>query len=246
MMDVKLDHQTNEEGNSEPEEEFKISDLKILFTNKAFLYISFICVLFYSAVFPFMKWASTLMVHKYGIDPSVAGDIPGLLPLGTIALTPLFGIFLDKKGKAASIMIFGSLLLIFSHLIFAIGPTSIIMPYIAIFILGIAFSLVPASMWPSVPKIVEDRYLGSAYASIFWIQNWGLMAMPMLIGYVLDAVNPGVAEQIQGGATGVHYNFTIPMLLFASTGLLAMLFAFLLRAEDKKKGYGIELPNIKK
>lgn len=246
MMDAKLDKQIAEEGNTAPAEEFKISDLKILFTNKAFLYISFLCVLFYSAVFPFMKWASTLMVHKYGADPATAGDIPGLLPLGTMALTPLFGYFLDNKGKAASIMIFGSLLLILVHMLYAVGPVNSFMPYFCIILLGIAFSLVPASMWPSVPKIVDDRYLGSAYAAIFWIQNWGLMAMPTLIGIVLNAVNPGVAEQIQAGVADVHYDFTIPMLMFASTGVLGLVFAFLLKREDKKKGYGLELPNIKK
>jgi len=105
---------------------------------------------------------------------------------------------------------------------------------------------VPASMWPSVPKIVEDRYLGSAYAVIFMIQNIGLMVVPMLIGYVLDVVNPGVTEQIQQGVEGAVYNYTVPMLIFASTGILGLLFAYLLKKEDKKKGYGLELPNIQK
>ena len=143
-------------------------------------------------------------------------------------------------------MILGSILLIAVHMTFALAPSATFIAWAGMIILGIGFSLVPASMWPSVPKIVEDRYLGSAYAVIFMIQNIGLMTIPMLIGYVLEVVNPGVTEQIQQGVEGAAYNYTIPMLIFASTGILGLLFAFLLKAEDKKKGYGLELPNIQK
>jgi hypothetical protein len=111
-------------------------------------------------------------------------------------------------------------------------------------LLGIAFSLVPAAMWPAVPRIVEERYLGSAYATIFWIQNWGLMGVPWLIGWTLDKVNPGVTEQIRQGVEGAHYDYTTPMLIFSATGILGLVFAFLLKQTDKKKGLGLELPNI--
>ena len=162
-------------------------------------------------------------------------------------LTPVFGLFLDYKGKSASIMILGSILLIFVHLAFAFGPASQPLAIGLMLILGVAFSLVPAAMWSSVPKIVDERYLGTAYSTIFWVQNWGLWGMPLLIGWVLDKMNPGITEQIRNGAAGAHYNYTIPMLLFAATGVLGLVFAILLKREDKVSVFGLELPNkIKK
>jgi len=253
IMDIKYDKEEQQEkddalaagGEPEAEEEkFKIKDVGLLFTNKPFIYIAMLCVLFYSAVFPFLKYASDLMVNKFGVDPATAGDIPSLLPFGTILLTPLFGYFLDKKGKGASIMILGSLLLIVVHLVYAYGPASQTLAIVMMLLLGIAFSLVPAAMWPAVPRIVEERYLGSAYATIFWIQNWGLMGVPWLIGWTLDKVNPGVTEQIRQGVEGAHYDYTTPMLIFSATGVLGLVFAFLLKQTDKKKGLGLELPNI--
>ncbi|RLD59932.1 MAG: MFS transporter [Bacteroidetes bacterium] len=238
---AKLKLQSDKAG--EEEEQFKFSDLGRLFTNKSFIYIALLCVLFYSAVFPFMKYASDLMVNKFGVLAKTAGDIPSLLPLGTMILTPVFGLFLDYKGKSASIMILGSILLIFVHLVFAYGPASQPLAIVLMLILGIAFSLVPAAMWPSVPKIVDERYLGTAYSTIFWIQNWGLWGMPLFIGWILDKVNPGVTAQIREGVQGAHYNYTIPMLAFAATGVFGLFFAILLKREDKVSGFGLELPN---
>ena len=246
IMDVKLDKEDQQTASAASEdEEFRISDIGKLFKNKAFMYISMLCVLFYGAVFPFLKYAGDFMVNKFHVPVTTAGDIPSLLPFGTMILTPLFGFYLDKVGKGASIMIFGSILVIFVHLGFAFGPSEIWVAYALIFILGVSFSLVPASMWPAVPKIVEERYLGTAYSVVFYIQNIGLMLIPWLIGVVLDITNPGVAQQIQNGVEGATLNYTVPMVIFAGIGFLGLLFAFLLKAEDKKKGYGLELPNIK-
>ncbi|MEN8119371.1 MAG: MFS transporter [Bacteroidota bacterium] len=241
VMDFKLDKQESIDLSDE-EEEFKFSDIAKILSNKAFWYIALLCVLFYSAVFPFIKYAPDLMVHKYLVLKKTAGDIPSLLPLGTMFLTPVVGLFLDYKGKSASIMIFGSLLLILVHLGFAYGPASPIFAIAMMIILGVSLSFVPGAMWPSIPNIVKDQYLGTAYSLIFWIQNWGLFGIPMLIGWALEEFNPGITEQLQNGAD-VHYDYTVPMLIFATTGLLGLVFAFLLKAEDKKKGYGLELPN---
>ncbi len=241
VMDTKLDKEEKIDL-SEEEEDFKIKDAVKLFSNKSFIYITLLCVLFYAAVFPFMKYASDLMVNKFGVPPETAGDIPALLPLGTMILTPLFGLYLDYKGKSASIMILGSLLLILVHLGFAYGPASQGLAIALMIILGIAFSLVPSAMWPAVPKIVEDKYLGSAYAVIFYVQNIGLMVYPTLIGWVLEKVNPGVTEQIKNGVEAT-YNYTVPMEIFAVTGVLGLIFAILLRREDKTSGFGLELPN---
>jgi predicted MFS family arabinose efflux permease len=241
VMDFKLDKQETIDLSDE-EEAFKLLDVSKLLLNRAFVYISLLCVLFYSAVFPFMKYAAELMVHKFGVAPGTAGDIPSLLPLGTMALTPLIGLFLDFKGKSASIMIWGSILLILVHLGFAFGPSSEFLAIVLMIILGVAFSLVPAAMWPSIPKIVKEQYLGSAYSLIFWIQNWGLMGVPMLIGWSLESSNPGVTEQIKQGIE-VHYDYTLPMFLLAITGILGLVFAFLLKKEDKDKNFGLEAPN---
>ena len=353
FLDKKLDvsqEAFDKENNVVDEEEaFSIKDIWKIITNKGWWYIAILCVLFYSAVFPFIKYATDLMVQKFNINEDWAGAIPSLLPIGAIIFTPVFGSIYDKKGKGATIMIIGSLLLILVHLLYAtpfLNHWS--MAIILILILGISFSLVPSAMWPSVAKIIPERQLGTAYSLIFWVQNWGLMGVPALIGWVVNkycfvgyvtllgtgfttqhgamitkaVVNNQVIEMKETGMVNrkdstftvssinhdskhnivsvisfgndtiskelipdnkfsnidkfslpifsvnktkvdafitekgeriskysivsPYYNYTLPMLLFACFGILALLFAFLLKIEDKKKGYGLELPNIKK
>ena len=357
FMDKKLDASiaaaADTENQPEPEEAFRVRDILKIVTNKGWWYIAILCVLFYSAVFPFLKYATDLMVCKFHINEDWAGIIPALLPFGTILLTPLFGNMYDRKGKGASIMILGAILLIFVHILFSIPflhHWSIAI--LLILVLGIGFSLVPSAMWPSVPKIIPENQLGTAYALVFWVQNWGLMGVPALIGWVLNkwcflgyfaiagtglvtSQGPQITQVVTADqsvfpvteagtvsrkdmdlkitqfikstdgtisavvtaandtiSTGFittkslkkavkkeemkvidyyindkkvenfvtsdgkkisrfsnvfsHYNYTIPMMIFTALGLLALLFAFLLKAEDKKKGYGLELPNIKK
>jgi MFS family permease len=201
-----------------------------------------LCLLFYAAVFPFIKYATDLMMQKYNVDPELAGTIPSLLPFGTIFLTPLFGSLYDRIGKGATLMIAGSMMLIVVHVLFALP----ILDYwwfaaLIMFVLGIAFSLVPSALWPSVPKIIPERQIGTAYALIFWVQNWGLSGVPLFIGWELEAFcKTEVVDGVQ------MYDYTIPMLTFAALGALSLLVGLMLKAEDKKKGYGLELPNIKK
>jgi MFS family permease len=336
------------------EEAFRIRDILKIITNKGWWYIAILCVLFYSAVFPFLKYATDLMVQKFHINEDWAGIIPAMLPFGTILLTPLFGNMYDRKGKGASIMILGAILLIIVHIIFTIPFLNHwVIAIMLILVLGIGFSLVPSAMWPSVPKIIPEKQLGTAYSLVFWVQNWGLMGVPALIGWVLnkycfigyfavagtgfvttqgahisqvvtdnqksytinevglisrknvdqkivqfiksddgkisavitaenDTISSGFIskkslkkaekkqelkvtqyfynekEQIENfvdtegrsvskfNNVFSFYNYTRPMMIFTGLGLLALLFAFLLKAEDKKKGYGLELPNIKK
>lgn len=232
-------------GITSDEESFKMADIWFIIKNKGWWYIAILCVLFYSAVFPFLKYASDLMVNKFNVNPLIAGSIPALLPFGTILLTPFFGNVYDRKGKGATIMIIGAILLILVHTLFSIPflnfkPVAIAL----IIVLGIGFSLVPSAMWPSVPKIIPEKQLGTAYALIFWVQNWGLMGVPALIGWVLDKYCI-TGTRLVDGVSIPTYNYTLPMIIFTCFGLLALLFAFLLKAEDKKKGYGLELPNIK-
>jgi nitrate/nitrite transporter NarK len=247
FFDKKLDKQ--EAANNVPEEEaFKLRDILDIARIRAFWYITILCVLFYSAIFPFIKFATNFVVEKYGVADSFAGVIPALLPFSALLLTPVFGGLYDKKGKGASIMILGSILLVFVHLMFAIPAlNSSAIAVVLVMILGIAFSLVPSAMWPSVAKIIPHSKLGTAYALTFWVQNWGLMGVPLLIGYVLDryCIISTTSKLVDGHVQTIsQYNYMIPMLIFASFGALAIVFAFLLKAEDKKKGYGLENPNI--
>lgn len=251
FQDKKLDAseaKANLEDNSvqEEEESFKVKDIFKIVANKAWWYIALLCVLFYSAVFPFLKYATDLMVNKFGVDEYWAGLIPALLPFGTIILTPFFGNLYDRKGKGATIMIVGSLLLIFVHAMFSIPMLNhFIIAIFLIIILGIGFSLVPSAMWPSVPKIIPEKQLGSAYALIFWVQNWGLMGVPALIGWILDAYCITGYRTVEGIQVP-NYDYTLPMIVFTAFGVLALLLALLLKAEDRRKGYGLELPNIEK
>jgi nitrate/nitrite transporter NarK len=245
FMDKKLDASVSKEETKSSEDEFKLKDIVEIIGNKGFWYIAILCVLFYSAVFPFLKYAADLMVNKFEVEESLAGAIPALLPFGNILLTPLFGGIYDRIGKGASIMILGSLILIFVHAMFSMPFIhNWIIAIILILLLGIGFSLVPSAMWPSVPKIIPEKQLGTAYALIFWVQNWGLMGVPALIGWVLDKYCV-TGQTVREGLTVNTYDYTLPMIIFALFGVLAVVFAFLLKAEDKKKGYGLELPNIK-
>ena len=240
LMDKKLDKQIGESG-IEPEDPFKISDIGKLFTSRTFLIVAGLCVLYYSAIFPFQKFAANMLESRLQITSTAASDIFSWFPIGAMILTPLLGAFLDNKGKGATMLIIGAILMCCCHLVFALVPAEAFskpIAYSAIIVLGVSFSLVPAALWPSVPKLVENRYLGSAYSVIFWIQNIGLMCFPMLIGWSLDKSNPGVTDPLQ-------YNYTIPMLIFASLGVFAFLLGLWLKAEDRKKGYGLELPNKK-
>jgi len=240
FMDKKLDKEISDASESESEESFRLADVKMILTNKGFWLIALLCVLFYSCVFPFLKYAADLMVNKFNVDPTLAGAIPSLLPFGTILLTPLFGGIYDKKGKGASIMILGAFLLLFVHLIFSVPfLNNWILAVALMIILGIAFSLVPSAMWPSVAKIIPEKQLGSAYALIFYIQNIGLMGVPFLVGKVLE--NFCKIPTADGSAA---YDYTLVMLIFSVFALLSIFVAIALKREDKKKGYGLEQKNV--
>lgn len=240
VMDRKLEASMSAEE-EEKEEPFRLSDVFLIIKNKGFWLIALLCVLFYSAVFPFIKYATDLMVNKYHVEQELAGFIPSLLPLGTLFLTPFFGNLYDRKGKGATIMIIGAVMLIGVHLLFALPILNEWwFATLVMIVLGIAFSLVPSAMWPSVPKIIPEKQLGTAYALIFWVQNWGLMGVPALIGWVLDTYCK--LDTTNGGPA---YNYTLPMIIFCCFGIVALFIAVMLKREDKKKGYGLELPNIK-
>ncbi|MDR1415818.1 MAG: MFS transporter [Prevotellaceae bacterium] len=239
LFDKKFDRQS---GNVEAstEDEFKLSDVKLVLTSYGFWLIALLCVLFYSCVFPFLKYATDLMVNKFGVSEEWAGLIPGLLPFGAILLTPLFGSIYDKKGRGATIMIIGALMLVGIHALFAApGVSSWIYAVGLMVALGVAFSLVPSAMWPSVPKIIPEKQLGTAYSLIFWVQNIGLMVVPYLIGVVLDRFCKTASDE-----GTISYDYTIPMLIFTAFAVLSLLVAVMLTREDKKSGYGLERPNV--
>lgn len=238
FMDKKLDAQGATEEKDDP---FKVSDIGKILSSKMFWVVALLCVLYYSAIFPFQKYAINMLQCNLDFTDKQAGYVFFVFPLGAAAITPLLGNYLDRKGKGASMLILGAILMIACHLVFAFvvpATQSVVITLAAIVILGISFSLVPAALWPSVPKLIDQKLLGSAYALIFWIQNIGLYAFPMIIGSVLKATNPNVTNPLE-------YNYTVPMVVFASLGVFALLLGFYLKAIDKKGGYGLEEPNIK-
>lgn len=245
LMDRKLDKQLEAEaavaGGTDPSEKFSFKDVKNILVNPGFWLIALLCVLFYSCVFPFQKFASELMILKYGIDENVAGTFAGLPALGALFLTPVFGGYIDKRGKAASIMLLGSAMLIGVHFIYALPFVDYwLVAIVLMIILGIAFSLVPSAMWPAVAKIFPVSQLGTAYALIFFIQNIGLWGIPTLIGKVLDEYC--IVGQDASGAN--LYDYTLPMCIFTGIACLSLFVAFLLKRADRKYGYQLEEPNI--
>ena len=193
LMDLKIDRQIRETIPHDPEDEFSWKDLRFLVTNRTFIFITLLCVTFYSAVFPFVKYAPDLLMNKFNLPRQISGNISSILMYGTIVLTPIFGWIADYKGKSATLMYLGSVLLIAAHLMFA---KTMITPYFPIFILGVAFALVPAAMWPAVTKIVGENKIGTAYGFMFSVQNIGLWGVPILIGVVLDSSNPDYATEL--------------------------------------------------
>ncbi len=253
FMDKKLDNQLAAEKaanaangiEDEDDEKFNFKDVLAIIKNPGFWLIALLCVLFYSCVFPFQKYATEIMVMKYGVSEDFAGFMAGLPALGALVLTPVFGGLVDRMGKAASIMLLGSALLIAVHFTFAIPTLTASWVAIALMVLlGIAFSLVPSAMWPSVAKIFPARQLGTAYALIFFVQNLGLLAVPMLIGSVLNKYCI-VGQEVTNGASHNVYDYTVPMLIFGGLAVLSMIVGFVLKAVDKKNGYNLEVPNLK-
>lgn len=237
IMDRKFDSQLVDAGlataEKSSEDEFHISDLKAIFTSKMFWIVSLLCVLYYSAIFPFQRYATNFLEETLAIDAASAAKLFSCFPVLAMVMTPMLGIFLDRKGKGATMLMFGSIIMIVCHLSFAFILPAYPQKWFAlllIVVLGISFSLVPAALWPSVPKIINEKILGSAYCLIFWVQNIGLCLVPMLIGSLR-------------ASTGSYF---VPMLVFSSFGVLAFILSIYLKAEDKKKGYGLELPNISK
>ena len=239
VMDKKLDQSVEAAAGAE-EEGFRMKDLKLIFTSKGFWLITILCLMFYAGVFPFLKFATKLMIAKYHVEPEMAGLIPAMLPFGTILLTPVFGSLYDRIGKGATLMVIGSVMLTVVHVLFALPLLNVWWFAVLIMvILGIAFSLVPSAMWPSVPKIIPMKQLGSAYAIIFYIQNIGLSMVPLLIGWVIDRYST-----IRTPDGTVSYDYTLPMCIFALFGFVAILIAWGLKHEDAVKGYGLEQRNM--
>ena len=304
FMDKKLDAQTGEA--EEKDDPFKISDLGKILTDGGFWLVALLCVLYYSAIFPFQKYAVNMLQCNLTLTPPEAGSfwadstvtivqyvimlvvaaagfasnfqkkaaakygllalsilslvaycymgymrqsaeaIFAVFPLLAVLITPILGSYVDHKGKAATMLVLGSLLLIACHLTFAfvlpafkgndVGGVAV--AYLTILVLGSSFSLVPASLWPSVPKLVDAKVIGSAYALIFWIQNIGLWLFPLLIGKVLENTNEGVTD-------ATKLNYTAPLIMLACLGVAALLLGLVLKVVDRKKGLGLEEPNIK-
>ncbi len=239
--DKRLDKQLDDNLSFE-DEIFRWDDVKEIVSNRGFWLITFLCLLFYSSIFPFLKYASDLMVNKFGVDEDLAGMISGLLPFGTMILTPIFGNLYDRKGRGTDIMLAGAGIVLTVHALLAVPFLN--SWWLAVFLmilLGIGFSMLPSALWPAVAVIVPEKQLGTAYGLIFYIQNIGLMTVPYLIGWILEHY---CVEYTSGGLK--LYNYTLPMILFSILSIGALLTALLLKKENRIKNYGLELPNLKK
>lgn len=235
IYDKKLTPANDDSAKLADDEVFKLKDIVTLLTNKSFIYVCLLCVTFYSAVFPFQSYCPDLLHNKFNLSFELSGLLTSLIIWGTIVFTPLFGYFVDAKGKRATLMFLGSGLLIATHLILSLTHLP---PYIPMFILGIAFSLVPAAMWPSVALIVEEKKLGTAYGTMASIQNLGLWAFPIIAGWILDITNKGVPSD------SGNLDYTITILMFAGLGFIGFVLAFLLRKNELTgKSHGLELPS---
>ncbi len=222
------------------DERFNFKDIVDLLKNKSFIYISLLCVTFYSAVFPFQAYCPDFLHNKFGVSLKASGTLSSLIIWGTILFTPVFGWLVDRKGKRATLMFYGSGMLLVAHL--TLSLTSIT-PYVSMFIIGIGFSLVPAAMWPGVARIVDEKRLGTAYGIMTSIQNLGLFAFPITAGWITDQMNKGVTnEMLNEGTAVLDYTYTI--LMFAGLGLVGFFFAYLLKRQDDKSGSHLELPEI--
>ena len=218
---------------SQDDEKFHFSDMKITIKNPGFWLITLLCLFYYSALYPFLDFATKLMISKYGVEAELAGAIPSILPYTSIVLTPLFGAWFDNKGRGATMMVIGSVLLTITLFVFAMPLNSSWIAVTLMCVLGIAFSLLPAALWPAVPKIVPMKQLGTSYSIIYYIQNIGLMLIPVLIGKVLERNTVG--EQV---------DYTHSLVIFGIIGVGAIIASSLLLWTDRKRHYGLESPNI--
>ena len=231
-LDKELGKQTNEEGE---DEKFHFADMMLTIKNPGFWGITLLCLFYYSALYPFLDFATKLMISKYNVEAGLAGMIPAILPFTSIVLTPLFGGWCDKKGRGATMMVIGSVMLTVVLAVFAMPGNSSWLAVTLMCVLGIAFSLLPAALWPAVPKIVPMKQLGTSYSIIYYIQNIGLMLIPMVIGKVLE--RDTVGEQV---------DYTMSLIIFAIIGVCAIATAAALLWMDRKRHYGLEDPNIDK
>lgn len=214
-------------------DKFRFFDLKLTMKSTGFWLITLLCMLYYSALYPFLDFATKLMIAKYGVDPEFAGWISSILPFTSIVLTPLFGAMYDHVGKGVSIMIIGTAMLTLVLIVFALPLKSTLLAVTLMVTLGIAFSLLPSVLWPAVPKIVPERQLGTAYSIIYYIQNIGLILVPILIG-----------NELQRNTTGGVTDYTTSMWIFSAIGIAGIVVAVMLLFADRKHHYGLQSPNI--
>ncbi len=233
-MDRRLDKERGKQDTSQGEDEkFHFADMKLTVKNPGFWLITLLCLFYYSALYPFLDFATKLMISKYGVEAELAGAIPSILPYTSIVLTPLFGAWFDNKGRGATMMVIGSVLLTITLFVFAMPLNSSWLAVTLMCVLGIAFSLLPAALWPAVPKIVPMKQLGTSYSIIYYIQNIGLMLIPVLIGMVLER-----------NTIGDQVDYTHSLIIFGVIGVGAIITSSLLLWMDRKRHYGLESPNI--
>ncbi len=238
LFDRSLDTQTAAEAlrNNETvkkEDKFRFSDIFRVLGNKHYILISLLCVFFYACIISFRRFATSIIIPRFEIESDIASLMVSLIPFTTMIFTPIFGSLVDIRGKATRWMIVGSFLVLISHPDNRICAGGIRFLRIQIAILGIRYSLVPAAMWPSVPKVIPDKNLGTAYSLIYWIQNMGMLLVPIFVGQIIER---NIDDEIRAA---VHSEY-----LFIGLSLIAIAVSFILaRSSDKHPGLQLDVPN---
>lgn len=222
------------------DDKFKFSDIFKILGNKHFILISLLCVFFYACIISFRRFATTIIIPRFDIDSDIASLMVSLIPFATMIFTPIFGLLVDRKGKASRFMILGSFLVLISHLIIAFAPGTQFFGYAGVAILGVGYALVPAAMWPSVPKIIPDKNLGTAYSLIYWIQNMGMLVVPIVVGIIITKTNESFADPaVASLKSAVNAEY-----FFIGLSIIAIFISFVLgRSSDKNPQLMLDMPN---
>lgn len=241
-LDARADSQCKDEDSAKEkstESDFRFSDILKVLSNKQFITIALLCVFFYSSIISFKKFASAILIPRFDIPVEAASWMVSMLPFATVVFAPIFGILVDKAGKGTRWMIIGAILALTAHLMLAFAPAGVpFFGYLSMVFLGFGYSLVPAAMWPSIPKIVPEKYLGTAYSLVYWVQNLGLMLFKMLAGIILSKSAASAVTTAGAGAVRVE-------LMFVAICIIALILASLLgRSSKNHPELRLDEPNV--
>lgn len=235
MMDARFDAQNGLTDRKErkEEDEFKFSDIFKVLSNKHFIMSALLCVFFYCSIISFKKFATSILIPRFDLPAESASLMVSLIPFSTVIFAPLFGSLVDKVGKGTRWMIAGSVLVLIAHIIIAFAPEGVSgFGYAGIAILGVGYSIVPAALWPTVSKIVPEKNLGTAYSLIYWIQNMGMLLVPIAVGFIF--------RNTESGKLAALHSEYVFLALCVLAIVVSLLYA---RSSDRNPDLGLDKAN---